>query len=142
MLKQIYRIIILIAIFIASLYYFSKDIRKLVFNIDNTTKMEEATFPLVRLRTECIINLLHGYASNLDTHTGITYTNRTGGSFEVLIQESDYEIKKLNYEVREFIGNELIEKGSVSVFDEENEFKTAKLHLSPDLQKERIMLLK
>jgi hypothetical protein len=102
--------------------------------------MEEATFPLVRLRTEdVIINLLHGYSSNLDANSIRESLTPIGpeGSFEVLIQESDYEIKKLNYEVREFIGNELIEKGSVSVFDEENEFKTAKLHLSPDLQKEK-----
>ncbi len=140
MLKQIYRIIILIAIFIASLYYFSKDIKEVVFNIDNTTNMEEATFPLVRLRAEdVIINLLHGYSSNLNANSIRESLTPIGpeGSFEVLIQESDYEIKKLNYEVREFIGNELIEKGSVSVFDEENEFKTAKLHLSPDLQKEK-----
>ena len=32
--------------------------------------MEEATFPLVRLRTEdVIINLLHGYSSNLDANS-------------------------------------------------------------------------
>lgn len=52
MLKQVYRIIILIIVFVASLYFFSKDIKEVVFNIDNTTEMEKASFPLITLMTE------------------------------------------------------------------------------------------
>ena len=136
MLKQIYRIIILIGVFIASLYYFSKDIKEVVFDIDNTTIMEEATFPLITIRTEgAVINLLHGYSSSLNANTIREALTPVGpeGTFEVIIDEKEYEIKKLNFEVREFIGNELVEKGSVSVFDEENGVKTAKIRLGEDI---------
>lgn len=140
MLKHIYRIIILIGIFIASLYYFSKDIKEVVFDIDNTTVMEEATFPLITIRTEGVnINRLHGYSSSLNANAVREALTPVGqeGTFEVLIDEKDYEIKKLNFEVREFIGNELVEKGSVSVFDEENDVKTAKIRLGNDILNER-----
>lgn len=140
MLKQIYRIIILIGVFIASLYYFSKDIKEVVFDIDNTTIMEEATFPLITLRTEGVtVNRLHGYSSNLNSNTVRDALMPVGpeGTYEVIIDEKDYEIKKLNFEVRDFIGNELIEKGSVSVFDEENNLKTAKIRLGNELRNDK-----
>lgn len=137
MLKHIYRIIILIAVFIASIYYFGKDIKEVVFDIDNTTVMEEATFPLVTIRTDGeLINILHGYSSNLDANSiRDALTPISGdGSFEVLINQEDYEIKKLNFEVREFVGNELIEKGSVSVFQEEDDIKIAKINISSEIE--------
>lgn len=137
MLKQIYRVIILIAIFIASLYFFSKDIKEVVFNIDNTTVMEDATFPLVTIRSDGeVINRLHGYSSNLDANSIREALTPIGadGSFEVLINQEEYDIKKLNFEIREFIGNELIEKGSVSVFEENNNVKTAKINISSELE--------
>lgn len=145
MLKHVYRIIILIGVFIASLYYFGKDIKEVVFDIDNTTIMEEATFPLVKLRTEgVIINQLHGYSSNLDANSIREALTPIGpeGAFELIIEEKEYEIKKLNFEVREFIGNKLIEKGSVSVFDEENDVKIAKIRLGNDLQNDKEYALK
>lgn len=140
MLKQIYRILILIGVFIVSLYYFSKDIKEVVFDFDNTTIMEETTFPLITLRTEgVIVNRLHGYSSNLNANTVREALTPIGadGTFEVIIDEKAYEIKKLNFEVREFVGNELIEKGSVSVFDEENNLKTAKIRIGSELENDK-----
>ncbi len=108
-----------------------------IFDIDNTTVMEEATFPLVTIRTDGeLINILHGYSSNLDANSiRDALTPISGdGSFEVLINQEDYEIKKLNFEVREFVGNELIEKGSVSVFQEEDDIKIAKINISSEIE--------
>ncbi|MDF2511462.1 MAG: putative rane protein [Herbinix sp.] len=140
MLKQLYRIIILIIVFIASLYYFSRDIKEVVFNIDNTTKMEAVSYPLVTIKTgDTTINLLHGYSSNLDANKvreTVTPVN-LDQTFEVLINEENYVIKKLNYEVREFSGNSLIESDSVSVFEEAGEQKTAKIKLKSQLQEEK-----
>ncbi len=140
MLKQVYRIIILIIVFIASLYYFGRDIKEVVFDIDNTTTMEKTTLPLVTLRTEeKTINLLHGYSSNLDANSireallPIGYNQ----SYELIIDQKKYDIKKLNYELREFAQNELIDKGSVSVFDEEGDQKVARIHLDTTLVKDK-----
>ncbi|NLY48607.1 MAG: hypothetical protein GX059_06250 [Clostridiales bacterium] len=140
MLKQIYRIIILLIVFAASLYYFSKDIKEVVFNIDNTTTMDDTTFPLVTLRTEGrIINILHGYSTNLDANSIREALLPMGPnpSYEVLIDQKEYDIKKLNFELRDFVSNNLIEKGSVSVFDDEEEFKTAKINFETDLEKDK-----
>jgi hypothetical protein len=136
-LKHIYRAIILIAIFVASLSYFGRDIKEVVFDIDNTTVMEEATFPLIAIKTgENRINLLHGYSSNLAANImreSVTPINLEQ-SFEVLINQEEYDIKKLNYEVREFVGNALIEADSVSVFEENGEEKTAKIKIKAELE--------
>lgn len=140
MLKQVYRILILIGVFIASLYYFSRDIKEVVFDIDNTTVMEETTFPLVNIRVgNEMINRIHGYSSNLDANKvreGVIPLSEDK-AFEVMIQEEAYHIKKLNYELREFNGNELIETDSVSVFEEDGNYKTAKIKLKTELETEK-----
>ena len=139
-MKYIYRVIILIAVFIGALYYFSGDIKVVVFDTDNTTEMEAATFPLVTIKSgEDRINLLHGYSTNLAANmlresVIPLNSNRT---FEVIIAEEAYVIKKLNYEVREFAGNALIETDSVSVFEENGQEKTAKIKLKTELAKDR-----
>ena len=130
MLKQIYRVIILIGIFIAALSYFSRDIKEVVFDIDNTTVMENATFSFGTIKTgDNEINLLHGYSTNLDANKLRETVTPLGlnQDFEVLINQEDYDIKKLNYEVREFVDNVLIESDSISVFDEVDGQKKAKI---------------
>lgn len=145
MLRHIYRAIILIAIFVAALSYFSRDIKEVVFDLDNTTTMEEATFPLVTIQMEdTIINLLHGYSTNLDANkireTVIPLDKNQ--TFEVRIDYKSYDIKKLNYEVRDFVDNSLIETDSVSVFEEDQNIKTAKIKLKGELQVEQEYALK
>lgn len=128
---------ILIVMFFASIYYFSKDIKEVVFDFNNTTTMEDATFPLVTIIVgEDELNLLHGYSSNLKANKlreAVTPISEEQ-SFEVNIKQMDYDIKKMNYELREFYGNELIESSSVSVFDEKETSKIAKIKLRKELK--------
>ncbi len=140
MLKYIYRVIILLSVFVASLFYFSRDIKEVVYKIDNTTSMENATFPLVTIKAgDYKINLLHGYSSNLDANKireTVTPIN-TDRSFEVLIDHKGMNIKKLNYEIRDFVSNALIETDSVSVFEDKGEFQSAKIKLKAELAKDK-----
>ena len=140
MLKQVYRILILIGVFIASLYYFSRDIKEVVFDIDNTTVMEETTLPLITIRVgDEVINRVHGYSSNLDANKireGVIPLGEDN-SFEVMIMEEAYQIKKLNFELRKINGNELIETDSVSVFEEDGNHKTAKIKLKSELVRDK-----
>ncbi len=139
-MKYIYRVIILIAVFVGALYYFSGDIKVVVFETDNTTEMEAATFPLVTMKSgESRINLLHGYSTNLAANKlrETVIPLDTSRIFEVIINEEDYDIKKLNYEVREFVGNALIETDSISVFDENGGEKSAKIKLKTELAMDR-----
>ncbi|MBH1940720.1 hypothetical protein I5677_07455 [Mobilitalea sibirica] len=137
MLKHIYRIIILIGIFIASILYFSRDIKEVVFDIDITTVMEETTLPLVTIKvSDNKINLLRAYSTNLNANTireAVTPLD-SEQTFEILINEEEYEIKKLNYELREFVGNDLIETDSISVFNEVDNVKAAKIKLDTRLE--------
>ena len=140
MLKLIYRGIILVAVFIGSLIYFSGDIKEVVFDIDNTTVMEQTTLPVVTISAgDNMINLLHGYSSNLDANKireTVTPLARNQ-TFEVLINQENYEIKKLNYEVREFVGNSLVETDSISVFKDDGTLRKAKLKLKAELIQEK-----
>ncbi|MDD3174270.1 MAG: hypothetical protein PHF63_11565 [Herbinix sp.] len=136
MLKHVYRVIILIVVFVAALSYFSRDIKEVVFDVDNTTTMEPATFPLVTIKTgENTINLLHGYSSNMDANKVRESVTPLGVDqiFDVLFNKEGLEIKKLNYEVREFVGNSLIETDSVSVFEENGDIQSAKIKLNTEL---------
>jgi hypothetical protein len=121
---------------VASLYYFSRDIKEVVYNADNTTVMENATFPLVTIKTgDNKINLLHGYSSNLDANVvreSVTPIG-TDQTFEVYINQEDYTIKKMNYELRDFVGNNLIENNSVSVFENSGDEITAKIKFNSEL---------
>lgn len=137
MLKLIYRVIILLAIFVISLSYFSRGIKEVVFDIDNTTVMEDATLPLVSVKLgDDNINLILGYCSNLDANKIRDSIIPLGNDkvFELLIDEKNYEIKKINYEIREFTGNSLIESDSVSVFDRVGELLCARIKLKSDLK--------
>lgn len=140
MLKQVYRILILIIVFIASILYFSRDIKEVVFDIKNTTTMEETTFPLVTIRSEGEeLNRLYGYSSNLNANKiweGVTPLS-LDQSFEVIVNQESYDIKKLNYEVREFSDNKLIESESVSVFEENDGHKIAKLKIKTKLENDK-----
>jgi hypothetical protein len=144
-LRHIYRVIILIAIFVAALSYFSRDIKEVVFDLDNTTIMEDATFPLVTIKTgDSRINLLHGYSSNLAANLlreSVTPLD-VEKTFEVLINQEVYDIKKMNYEIREFVGNALIETNSVSVFEESGQEKTAKIKIQAELSSGKEYALK
>jgi hypothetical protein len=144
-IKIIYRIIILIGIFLAALSYFSRDIKEVVFDLDNTTVMEDTTFPLVTMKTgENQINLLHGYSSNLAANVlreTVTPLD-TSQTFEICINQKEYNIKKLNYEIREFVDNILIESDSVSVFDNVDDEKRAKIKIKKVLETEKEYALK
>ncbi len=145
MLKHVYRIIILIIVFVAAFSYFSGDIKEVVFDVDNTTTMEATTFPLVKIKiNDGTINLLHGYSSNLDANQireSVTPLD-PDQAFEVQIDYKEYDIKKMNYEVREFVGNSLIETSSVSVFEEDGADKTAKVKLQAELESGKEYALK
>ncbi len=145
MLKYIYRILILSGVFLASLFYFSRDIKEVTFDVDNTIEMSEATFPLVTIRLgEDTINLLHGYSSNLNANTVRESISPLAADqeLEVIISEEEYDIKKLNYELREPVGNRLIEKDSVSVFGQDGNYLTARIKFKEELEVEKEYVVK
>ena len=137
MLKHIYRAIILVAVFIASLFYFSRDIKEVVFRIDSTTQMSNTTFPVVTLKSQdSIINLLHGYAATMDSsqmRESITPIDSSQNLF-LYIDEKESTVKKVNYELRNTFDNKLLESGSYSALEKSGTQKIAKLKFTSELE--------
>ena len=67
--RFIYKFLLVLSVFFASLVFFSSGIKESIFdNEKQTVTMKEASFPLISMEVEGIeMNLMHGYAANLDS---------------------------------------------------------------------------
>lgn len=139
-MKHLYKGIILLCIFIGSLYYFGQGMKEESFKLQKTTQMKEASFPVVRLRTgEKEMNLLHGYSSNLDANIVRECITPLNGeqSFDVVIDEKENEVKRVIYELRSIYDDELLESDTINALEKEGDQKIAKIKLKTALQEGR-----
>lgn len=139
MLKLLYRGIILICIFAASLYYFGRDIKEEVFDIQKTVEMGKTTFPILTIRLEQDeINLLHGYSNNLNP--GIVRDSITplaeDQSFDVVIDGKGNDVKRVIYELRSVGDNKLLETDTINALEKEEDKKTARIKFKISLEKD------
>ncbi|MDE7326116.1 MAG: hypothetical protein K2N63_07565 [Lachnospiraceae bacterium] len=138
-MKIVYRILILLAIFTASVYYFGSNMQERVFSANRkTTQMQQTTLPVVTVLTQAgEINLMHGYCSNLDAMLFRESITPVGSdkSVEILITENAYNIKKVNFEIYDTMLGTKLEEGSVISLERRvnegdgTEQKSAKLRL-------------
>ena len=108
--RLIYKLLLVLAVFIASCLFFSSSIKETLFDDDEkTASMKEATFPLVSLKVEGQeMNLLRGYAANLDCQVireCITPVTKER-SIDINIKESGSDVKKLKYQILTLEGRE------------------------------------
>lgn len=139
MLKHIYKLIILMIVFVVSIYFFSKDIKEDIVNIDTTIKMSETTFPTVMFQKDNNnINLLHGYSLNMNSNMIREAITTIGEDriIKVVINENESNIKKIKYELRDINSNDLLDSGQISALDKENNYKIAKLKLKEEIELE------
>lgn len=136
-MKFRYKVLIVLAVFIASLIYFGSDISETFFGTQAaTTIMNDSTLPTVSIGVNgSEINRLHGYVSNLDemlireTITPIT-SDRV---FTVYIDENESNVKKLKYEVLNSDGRE-VESDSFTVLDVEEGPKKVEIALKETMK--------
>lgn len=138
-MKIVYRILILVAIFAGSLYYFGTNMTEKVFRIENKAMdMEEATLPYISLSVDGQeINLLHGYCSGLDELTvreSLTPLS-TEQALSVIITENESVVKKLKYEVINVNDGKTIEEGTINALDEQKDYKVARVTFKESLNK-------
>lgn len=130
MLKLLYRGIILLCIFVGSFYYFSKDMKEEIPEMQQTIKMDETTFPILTIRLgEEDLNLLHGYSNNLNANIvreSVTPVD-SNQSFEAVIDGKGNDVKRVIYELRTVSDNKLIETDTINALEKEGEFKTARI---------------
>lgn len=145
MLKFVYKVIILIAVFIGALVFMGGTIKEETVGFDTTVKMKEATFPVIYLETEDNrINLLRGYGGNMDANIireSITPINKSK-VFTVQIQENESVVKKVKYEIRESSNNKLLDSGSVSALDSTEKGKSTEIKIQAVLETSKEYLVK
>jgi len=137
MIKHLYRGIILLCIFAGSIYYFARDIREEVINVEKTVQMSKTSLPVITLRIgDEEINLLHGYSNNLDANLvreSITPLE-SEQSFVVVIDEKENEVKRVIYELRSVGDNKLLETDTINALEKEDDKKTAKIKFKVELE--------
>lgn len=140
MLKLLYRSVILICIFVGSFYYFSKDMKEEMPQMQQTIKMNETTFPVLSLRiNEKELNLLHGYSNNLKANMvreSITPVD-SNQSFIAVIDGKGNDVKRVIYELRNVSDNKLIETDTINALEKEDDLKTARIKFKETLIEEK-----
>ncbi len=137
MLKFLYKGIILLCIFAASLYYFGRDIKEEVFDIQKTIEMGETSFPILTIRlNKNEINLLHGYTNNLNANLVRDSITPLDGdqSFEVVIDGRENDVKRVIYELRYVTDNKLLETDTINALEKEEDKKTAKIKFKTKME--------
>ncbi len=140
MLKYLYRTIILIAVFVLGLYYFSGDIKvESRQEKIETIAMAETTYPTISiLLKDQEVNRLHGYSTNIDSkmnREAITPVDAEQ-SFKIIINENDYEIRRVDYELHSIYDDRIVESDNIKALenDETGAHKLAKIVLTSQLQ--------
>lgn len=136
-MKFRYKVLIVLAVFIAALVYFGGGISKTLFpTVASVTTMNESSLPTISIDVDGIrINRLHGYVSNLDEMlVRETITPITGErAFTVLIDENESIVKKLKYEILNSDGRE-VESDSFTVLDVEDGPKKVRINLKETMK--------
>lgn len=143
--NRVYKLLILLTVFIAALFFMSGHIKEEVITLENTVEMKEASFPLLSIETGGFeINRLHGYSTNIAAskmREAITPLDAQK-TIEIFLEEKERKIKKLQYEIRKPGDTEVLESGAISALEEKDGRKTAKLAFSANLDTSREYALK
>jgi hypothetical protein len=136
MLKHVYKGIILLCVFAASLYYFSLDMKEEVVPVEKTVQMSKASFPIVTIKVnDTELNQMHGYSNTMGASTvreSITPLDRDQ-SFTVVIDEKENDVKRVIYELRSVSDQRLLKTDTINALDKEGDFKTARIKLDAAL---------
>ena len=132
-----FKILLVLAVFIASLVFFSSDIKETLFSEEQkVTAMKEASFPMISMEVSGHeINHLHGYAANLDGQiireciTPITEDR----SFTVKLDEGGSNVRKLKYEVFNIDGRQK-ETEDYTLIEGESGTKSVKINLKENYE--------
>ncbi|MDD7403093.1 MAG: hypothetical protein SO170_06995 [Butyribacter sp.] len=135
-MKHLYKFIGLLFLFIASIFFFGRDIPELSVTKTTATSLQDSTFPIVYLQVnDYTINTLHGYSSEMNSDSvreSITPLDTTK-KFTVKIQQNESKIKKLKYELRDIANDKVLETNELTAFDTEDGYRTAVIKISQGL---------
>lgn len=141
MAKHLYKLLILLAVFGFSLYYFSGDIKVEDRREEiETVKMGDASYPTISIELgDNEVNLLHGYSNYVNARMNreamLPLDNEQ--SFKIIINEHDYEVKRVDYELRSIYDDKVIEADNIKALEKEGYNKLAKIRFKKELSNDQ-----
>lgn len=129
-MKYTIRILVLLGIFIGSIYFFGSNMDEAMFGTIKTAEMTEAELPTIELKSDGVtVNKLYGYTSAIDTFSireNLVAVEQSQ-TVELLIDENKTDVRKLHYEVLDVTTREEIAEDTINAFDKEEEVKKARI---------------
>ena len=129
-MKYTIRILVLLGIFIGSIYFFGSNMDEAMFGTIKTAEMTEAELPTIELQSDGVtVNKLYGYTSAIDTFSireNLVVVEQSQ-TVELLIDENKTDVRKLHYEVLDVTTREEIAEGTINAFDKEEDVKKARI---------------
>ncbi len=146
MLKHVYKIMGLIFIFAAALWFFGKHTPEAnVQKVSETAAAEKEAFPIVSIMDgDYVLNRMYGYSSNIAANTireSITVVTGTK-QIKIAVKENDTAINKVNYEIRTVDTGELLDSGGVSALTDEDGYRCLNIRADCELSASREYSLK
>ena len=136
-MKYTIRILILLGIFIGSIYFFGSNMDEAMFGTIKTAEMSEAELPTIELQSDGVtVNRLYGYTSAIDAFTirENMIAVESEQTVELLINENETDVRKLHYEVLDVDTKEEIAEGTINAFDKVEEQKKARLKIAEKME--------
>ena len=136
-MKYTIRILILLSIFIASIYFFGSNMDEAMFGSVKTAEMSEAELPTIGLHSGGVtVNKLYGYTSAIDPFTireNLVSVDKSQ-VVELLIDENKTDVRKLRYEVFDISSKEEMAESTINAFDKEGEQKKARVKVEKPME--------
>jgi len=136
-MKYIVKILVLLSVFVGSVWFFGSNMDEAMFGAIKTTSMSEASLPVIELKSDGVqVNHLHGYTSAIDTFSAREnlVAVEADQTLELLIDENSTDVRKLHYKVLDTGTKEEVFKDAINAFDKEGELKKARLKITGKLE--------
>ena len=136
-MKYTIRILVLLGIFIGSIYFFGSNMDEAMFGSVKTAEMSEAQLPTIELHSDGVtVNKLYGYTSAIDTFSireNLVPVEKAQ-TVELFIDENKTDVRKLHYEVFDVNTREEIAEGTINAFDKEEDKKKARIKVENKME--------
>ena len=136
-MKYTVKILVLLAVFIASIYFFGSNMDEVMFGtLTNTIMAAEAELPTVEIISDGVtVNQLYGYTSAIDLFSlrENLVAIQENQTFELLIQENETDVRKLHYKIKSVDTKEEIAEGTINAFNTEEGQKKARIKIANQL---------
>ena len=145
MVKQFYRIIVSIIVFIISIYIFGSHISERSNDVETISKTADASFPVLYMQVgKKLINPMHGYTANMDAkyiRDGIVSVDDKQKCV-LDIKENDTNVKKVIYEITDCDSSNVLDTGTIRTFDKNKEYKQFSVLINNELEDNQEYTLK